>query len=185
MSQADTKTLILRLTMTDIEEAAYNTYGKLRADVRAVRDGATYEQTPDTWLWSHESVFADLVMMVYYGTPTVSDGYAYGPVEVGYESPSITRELEAARFHKGLSRISRAYEKLVKELGRPQSCGHEVAYYMKLIGVKTACVKAPAGKIGGLYRDYNLLRSPESVRAYIDASISAFRSARMAQPAAA
>jgi hypothetical protein len=180
----ETPTLMLRLTLSTVPEyAADRKCGKLKADVRGVRRDAGYEDSPDTWLWSHESLYADLCMQTYYGDPEVADGYAYGPVEVGYEGVALVREHDAERFHKGLSKLGRAYAKLCKDFGQPQTTGHEVAYYMAVMGIKAACVKVPGGS-GLSFRDYRMLSSPESVRAYIDTQMAAFRAARLTSQAA-
>jgi hypothetical protein len=180
-----TPTLILRLTLSDVPEyGADRKCGKLKAEVRAMKQGAGYDDPPDTWLWSHESLYADLSMQTYYGDPDINGGHAYGPVEIGYEGVAVVRAYEAERFYKGLSKITRAYDKLCKGLGHPQSTGHEVAYYMAVLGIKSACVKMPPGGSGLTHRDYRMLTSPEAVRAYIDNAIAAFRSARLALAAA-
>jgi hypothetical protein len=177
-----TPTLILRLTMSDIPayDAAHKC-GKFKAEVRGVRCDAQYDDPPDTWLWSHDSLYADMVMMTYYGDPEVNNGYAYGPVEVGYEGVALVRAQEAERFYKGLTKVSRAYDKLCQQYGRPKSTGHEVAYYMAVMGIKSACVPLPPGGGGLRYRDYCILTSPEAVQSYIDVQMAAFRSARLAQ----
>jgi hypothetical protein len=177
---------MVRLTLSEIPAyAAAHKCGKLKAEVRAMKQGAAYDDAPDTWLWSHESLYADLSMQTYYGDPEIANGYAYGPVEVGYEGVALVRAHEAERFYKGLSRVDRAYKKLCTNFGQPRSTGHEVAYLMAVMGIKSACVKLPPGGCGLHYRDFVILASPEAVQSYVDVQIAAFREARLALASAA
>jgi hypothetical protein len=186
MSDAAQPTRMLRLEMTAMDpDNPAQKYGKLKAAVRAMRESARYDDPPDTWLWSHESLYADLVMSTYYGDPDINSGHAYGPLEIGYESGALVTQQEAARFHKGLSKVIGAYTKLGKACGRPQSTGHEVAYYMAVMGIKSACVRLPADQPGLSFHHYRILTSPESVRDYIDRTMAAFLQHRLAQPVAA
>jgi hypothetical protein len=177
---------MLRLDLTDFDpNNPTQKYGKLKAAVRAVREGARYDDPPDTWLWSHESVWADFVLQTYYGDPDINSGRAYGPIEIGYEGGALVTQHEAARFHKGLSKVTAAYTKLGKACGYPQTTGHEVAYYMAVMGIKSACVRLPAEHSGLSFRNYRILSSPEAVRSYIDRTMAAFLEGRLAQSVAA
>jgi hypothetical protein len=185
MTDAAQPTLLLHIALTEPLDYRNRPYGRFQAWVCGADVGAGFDGTPYTTLYGHESLFARLALAAYYGNPELAEGRHYG-FDYGYEPyQSLVGKLEAERMSKGLAKVARVYERLCDDLGRPQSLGHEVAYVMRAIGMKAACVQLPPDRVGTAYRRWRVLSGLESVRYYIDAQVEDFRQERMPRPAAA
>jgi hypothetical protein len=181
MAQQDKTALVVVLHMDSVTSYDGKPYGQFAGYVYAARPDASYDETPWSYLWGHESDYADFAMEASYGNAGILDGGVYG-FTYGYRGERLLTHAQIARYAKGMQRVERAYNKRVATCGRPESLGQEVVYVLLALGIRRAFVRAPAevqARWGGGsdYREWRPLDSMGAIQAYLNTEVREFRDA--------
>jgi hypothetical protein len=190
MAQQEKTALVVVLHMDSVSSYDGKPYGRFAASVYAARPDAHYEESPWSYLWGHESDYADFAMEASYGHAGILDGGVYG-FTYGYRpSGSLLHHTQIARYAKGMKRVERAYERRVETCGRPESLGQEVVYVLQALGIRRAFVRVPADVIarcggGSSYREWRPLDSMEGIQAYLNTQVREFKDAHVSARSAA